>query len=73
MATYIFRCGYCGHVFEVRRPMDIEGPAVCPQCGDSETSKVPTAPGIVFNWHMTDGVKIGSERYRPPAVPASIM
>lgn len=51
--------------------MSTVGPAVCPECGNSLTRKIPTAPGVVLDWHRTDGVKIGTERYRPPAVPKS--
>jgi len=68
---YIYRCDKCNHIFETRHPMFFEGPIACPNCDSDETHKVPTAPGVILNWRKTDGVKIGPERYRPPAVPAS--
>lgn len=74
MATYIMRCGQCGHTFEVRHRMDFDGPVSCPICDSDETSKVPTAPGIVFDWKRPsrdEGVVVGPQRYRPPAVPQS--
>jgi len=48
--------------------MHFMGQVACPECDSNETHKLPTAPGIIFDWNQTDGVKIGSERYRPPAV-----
>lgn len=71
MALYIYSCDQCGHTFEARHSMHFEGHVVCPTCDSNETHKLPTAPGVILNWHVTDGVKIGSERYRPPAVTPS--
>jgi hypothetical protein len=52
--------------------MRFEGHVACPICDSNETHKLPTAPGVVLNWHQTDGVKIGTDRYRPPAVTQSV-
>jgi len=75
MAIYIMRCSACDNVFETRHPMTFEGQIACPRCGSDSTHKVPTAPGIVFDWHIadeTEGVRIGADRYRPPAIPQSV-
>lgn len=60
MARYDYRCGSCGHVFEVEHGMQ-EHPAVaCPQCGQP-ADKVFSASGIKFegsgfyNTDMRDG------------------
>ena len=71
LPAYIYRCSQCGNTFETRHSMHFEGRVACPKCDSNETHKVPTAPGVILDWHVTDGVKIGTERYRPPAVPAS--
>lgn len=73
MANYVYKCCKCNHVFETFHRMDFEGPVACPECDSIQTSKVPTAPGIVFDWKNigAEGI-VGSQRYRPPAVPRSI-
>jgi putative FmdB family regulatory protein len=68
---YVYKCDQCNHVFETRHSMFFEGLVTCPECDSDKTHKVPTAPGVIFNWHQADGVKIGPERYRPPAVTQS--
>jgi len=76
MALYIMRCSQCGHVFEARHPMDFEGPVNCPNCDSDLTTKVPTAPGIVFDWKSLgsdDGpTATAKTRFRPSAVPRSV-
>lgn len=73
MPNYIYRCAN-GHTFETSHSMDFEGPVACPECDSILTRKVPTAPGVVFDWKNVgmEGVVTGPQRYRPPAVPQSV-
>lgn len=73
MACYLMRCE-CGYTFETFHKMDFKGPVACPECDSIQTSKVPTAPGVIFDWKNVgvEGVIVGPQRYRPPAVPRSV-
>ncbi|MDQ3023018.1 MAG: zinc ribbon domain-containing protein [bacterium] len=48
MALYDFKCEKCECMFEVERPIAATGPAKCPACGSTNTSKIFSAAGIVF-------------------------
>ena len=75
MPTYLYRCQDCGAVFEASHSMFSEESVVCGKCDGVETVKIPTCPGIVFDWKnpgFDEGVVVGPQRFRSPAVPKSI-
>ena len=71
MATYLYQCDDCGKIQEVHHGMFEEPTIECPQCGSTEANKVPTCPGILFDWHDwgDKGVVVGKDRFRGPTVP----
>jgi putative FmdB family regulatory protein len=56
MPAYDYKCGKCGHVFEVIQKITEEPLKYCPECKGS-IKRLITAAGIVFKgsgFHVTD-------------------
>lgn len=56
MPTYGYRCGTCGHEFEVLQKITAEPLAICPKCGGKLSKKVYAA-GVIFTgsgYYTTD-------------------
>jgi putative FmdB family regulatory protein len=63
MPTYGYRCGSCGHEFEVLQKMSDAPLKTCPNCGGELTKKVYAA-GIVYKgsgYYSTDYKATGSK------------
>ena len=75
MATYIYYCEDCEELSEVQHAMFSTQPVICPCCGSERMSKRPCCPAIVFDWKypgFDEGVVVGPQRFRGPAVPQSV-
>ena len=62
MPTYGYRCGSCGHEFEIRQRITEEPLATCPKCG-GKLSKMLYPAGIIFKgsgYYTTDYKSAGS-------------
>ena len=56
MPTYGYRCGSCGHEFEIVQRITAEPLTVCPKC-HGKLTKIPYAAGIIFKgsgYYTTD-------------------
>ena len=56
MPTYGYRCGTCGHEFEIRQRITDQPLATCPKCG-GKLSKMLYPAGIIFKgsgYYTTD-------------------
>jgi len=56
MPTYGYRCGGCGHEFEIRQKITAEPLTTCPKCG-GELSKMVYPAGVIFTgsgYYTTD-------------------
>ena len=56
MPTYGYRCGSCGHEFEIRQRITEEPLVTCPKCG-GKLSKMLYPAGIIFKgsgYYTTD-------------------
>ena len=56
MPTYGYRCGSCGHEFEIRQRITDQALATCPKCG-GKLSKMLYPAGIIFKgsgYYTTD-------------------
>jgi putative FmdB family regulatory protein len=56
MPTYGYRCGSCGHEFEIRQRITEEALVACPKCG-GKLSKMLYPAGIIFKgsgYYTTD-------------------
>lgn len=58
MPTYEYRCGHCGHEFEVLQSMTAEPLKKCPQCGRKSVERLISAgAGLIFKgggFYVTD-------------------
>jgi putative FmdB family regulatory protein len=62
MPTYGYRCGSCGHEFEIRQGITDEPLTACPKCG-GKLSKMLYPAGIIFKgsgYYTTDYKSAGS-------------
>jgi putative FmdB family regulatory protein len=62
MPTYGYRCGSCGHEFEIRQGITAEALTTCPKCG-GKLSKMLYPAGIIFKgsgYYTTDYKSAGS-------------
>jgi putative FmdB family regulatory protein len=62
MPTYGYRCGSCGHEFEIRQGITDEPLSTCPKCG-GKLSKMLYPAGIIFKgsgYYTTDYKSAGS-------------
>jgi putative FmdB family regulatory protein len=62
MPTYGYRCGSCGHEFEIRQGITAEPLTSCPKCG-GKLSKMLYPAGIIFKgsgYYTTDYKSAGS-------------
>jgi len=62
MPTYGYRCGSCGHEFEIRQRITEEPLATCPKCG-GKLSKMLYPAGVIFKgsgYYTTDYKSAGS-------------
>lgn len=49
MPTYEYRCGACGHEFDVFQKMTDDPVRTCPECGEDEAERlISRGAGIVF-------------------------
>ena len=67
MPTYTYRCGNCGHQFDVFQHFTEDSLTECPQCGKQTLHKVYAPVGIVFKgpgFYATDN---RSPSGQPPA------
>lgn len=62
MPTYDYRCRSCDVEFETFHGMLETKPVPCVECGSIETSKVPTACGIVV--HNSGSIRAAGDRHR---------
>jgi putative FmdB family regulatory protein len=56
MPTYGYRCGICGHEFEIQQRITAQPLATCPKCG-GKLSKMLYPAGIIFKgsgYYTTD-------------------
>jgi putative FmdB family regulatory protein len=65
MPTYGYRCGSCGHEFEIRQRITDEALVACPKCG-GKLAKMVYPAGVIFTgsgYYTTDykGSSQGSE------------
>jgi putative FmdB family regulatory protein len=63
MPTYGYRCGSCGHEFEIRQGITAEALTTCPKCG-GKLSKMLYPAGIIFKgsgYYTTDYKSAGSD------------
>jgi putative FmdB family regulatory protein len=75
MPTYGYRCGSCGHEFEIRQRITEEALVTCPKCG-GKLSKMLYPAGIIFKgsgYYTTDykGSGNGSAGSSNGVAPAS--
>jgi putative FmdB family regulatory protein len=75
MPTYGYRCGSCGHEFEIRQRITEEPLATCPKCG-GKLAKMLYPAGIIFKgsgYYTTDykGSGDGSAGSSNGVAPAS--
>ncbi|HVC78238.1 MAG TPA: FmdB family zinc ribbon protein [Candidatus Micrarchaeaceae archaeon] len=75
MPTYGYRCGSCGHEFEIQQRITDQPLAVCPKCG-GKLSKMLYPAGIIFKgsgYYTTDykGSGNGSAGSSNGVAPAS--
>ena len=57
MPIYEYRCGACGHEFEILQRMSDQALTECPSCGKSSLSKLVSAAGFQLKgsgWYVTD-------------------
>lgn len=57
MPTYVYKCGNCEHMFEVRQRMADDPLTDCPKCNESALRRVVNNVGIVFKgsgFYVTD-------------------
>jgi len=57
MPIYEYRCGACGHEFEVLQKMSDQPITDCPSCGKAALSKLVSAAGFQLKgsgWYVTD-------------------
>jgi putative FmdB family regulatory protein len=47
MPTYGYRCGTCGHEFEIRQRITEEPLVTCPKCG-GKLAKMLYPAGVIF-------------------------
>jgi putative FmdB family regulatory protein len=62
MPTYGYRCGSCGHEFEIRQRITEEPLTACPKCG-GKLSKMVYPAGVIFTgsgYYTTDYKAAGS-------------
>jgi putative FmdB family regulatory protein len=62
MPTYGYRCGSCGHEFEIRQRITEEPLTACPKCG-GKLSKMLYPAGVIFKgsgYYTTDYKSAGS-------------
>jgi putative FmdB family regulatory protein len=62
MPTYGYRCGSCGHEFEIRQGITDQPLTTCPKCG-GKLSKMLYPAGIIFKgsgYYTTDYKSAGS-------------
>lgn len=62
MPIYGYRCGSCGHEFEVLQKMSDKPPKTCPKCAGSLT-KIQYAAGVIYKgsgYYKTDYKSGGS-------------
>jgi len=48
MPIYGYRCGTCGHEFELLQKLSDQPPSACPKCGASTLTKKHYAAGVIF-------------------------
>ena len=75
MPTYGYRCGTCGHEFEIRQRITEEPLSTCPKCG-GKLAKMLYPAGIIFKgsgYYTTDykGIGNGSAGSSNGVAPAS--
>jgi putative FmdB family regulatory protein len=75
MPTYGYRCGSCGHEFEIQQRITAQPLATCPKCG-GKLSKMLYPAGIIFKgsgYYTTDykGSGNGSAGSSNGVAPAS--
>jgi len=75
MPTYGYRCGTCGHEFEIRQRITEESLSTCPKCG-GKLAKMLYPAGIIFKgsgYYTTDykGSGNGSAGSSNGVAPAS--
>jgi len=62
MPLYDYKCGKCGHIFEVMQKISEEPLKYCPEC-KGPIKRLISASGIIFKgtgWHVTDYGKKGT-------------
>lgn len=67
MPIYEYRCGACGHGFELRQGFNDAAGASCPQCRGA-SQRIIQPVGIVFKgsgWHITDYRRASSAALDP--------
>ncbi|MEE9203189.1 MAG: zinc ribbon domain-containing protein [Dehalococcoidia bacterium] len=73
MPIYEFRCGSCGHYFEVKRGFGDTSPATCPECqGESQKMFRPVpiiykGSGFYATDHRPTGWKAEEPKEKTPA------
>jgi putative FmdB family regulatory protein len=73
MPTYGYRCGTCGHEFEIRQRITEEPLMTCPKCG-GKLAKMLYPAGIIFKgsgYYTTDYKANGSAGSSNGVAPAS--
>ena len=75
MPTYGYRCGSCGHEFEIRQKITDEALSTCPECG-GKLAKMVYPAGVIFTgsgYYTTDykGSAKSAETSSNGAAPAS--
>lgn len=48
MPIYGYRCGTCGHEFELLQNLSDQPPSACPNCGAKTLKKKHYAAGVIF-------------------------
>ena len=48
MPIYGYRCGACGHEFELLQKLSDQPPSTCPNCGAHQLTKKHYAAGVIF-------------------------
>jgi putative FmdB family regulatory protein len=48
MPIYGYRCGTCGHEFELLQNLSDQPPSTCPKCGAKTLKKKHYAAGVIF-------------------------
>ena len=57
MPIYEYRCGACGHEFEILQKISDQPLTTCPACGKAELAKLVSAAGFQLKgsgWYVTD-------------------